>query len=95
MSSYKTVAAGLTGAVLTGPGSVGKKGDLLKRVIVVVATAATSTVTIIDGATSISLVAANAAIGTYSLELNMLSQEGAWTVTTGAGASIIAIGDFG
>lgn len=94
MSSYKTVAAGQTGAALAGEGNQGGKGDILKRVIVNVATSATGTVNIIDGATSIALTSANIPIGTYSLDLNMVSQEGAWTVTTGAGASIIAVGDF-
>lgn len=95
MSSYKTVAASQTGASLAGAGQTGKKGDLLKRVIVNVATSATGTVTVIDGSTSIALTSANIPIGTYSLDLDMISQSGAWTVTTGAGASIIAVGDFG
>lgn len=95
MSSYKTVAASQTGASLAGAGQTGKAGDLLKRVIVNVATSATGTVVLIDGSTSINLTSANIPIGTYSLDLDMISQSGAWTVTTGAGASIIAVGDFG
>lgn len=92
---YATVAASQTGAVLTSAGGVGEKGDRLDRVIVNVATSATGTVTIIDGSTSISLTSANIPIGTYQFDLGIASKTGAWTVTTGAGASIIAIGDFG
>lgn len=94
MSSYATVAASQTGATINGPGHVGKKGDILKRVIVNVATSATGTVNIIDGSTSIALTSANIPIGTYEFNIEAPSQEGAWTVTTGAGASIIAICDF-
>lgn len=93
MSSYKTVAASQTGASINGAGQAGKKGDILRRVIVNVATSATGTVTILDGATSIALTSANIPIGTYSLDLDLISQSGAWTVTTGAGASVIAVLD--
>ena len=95
MSSYKAVAASQTGASLAGAGQVGKQGDLLKRLHVSVATAATGTVTLIDGATSIVITPANTPIGFYSVEIGAPSQTGAWTVTTGAGASVIAVGDFG
>ena len=94
MSSYKAIAASQTGAIVVGEGQVGQKGDILRRMIVNVATAATSTVAILDGSTSISLVPADATIGTYSLDLDLISQTGAWTVTTGAGVSVIVVGDY-
>lgn len=87
---YETVAVSQTGQVL---GGVGAAGDYLHRLIISVATAATSTVTLLDGATSIVIMAANTAIGTYSVEMNLRSA-GAWSVTTGAGASVIAVGKF-
>ncbi|MFZ9616319.1 MAG: hypothetical protein ACO3AG_06585 [Fluviibacter sp.] len=88
---YETVAASQTAQVLGGTGAV---GDYLHRVVVTVSTALTGTVTLLDNATSITLVPANATIGTYSIELNMVSASGAWKVTTGAGASVIAVGIF-
>jgi hypothetical protein len=88
---YETVAASQTAQVL---GSTGAIGDYLHRVIVNVATTGTSTVSILDGATSISLMSANTPVGTYSIEVNAASASGAWKVTTGAGASVIAVGQF-
>lgn len=88
---FETVAASQTGQVL---GGTGAKGDYIHRMIVNVATSATSTVALLDGATSISLVSANTPIGTYSIELNMKSASGAWSVTTGAGVSVIGVGRF-
>ncbi|NCW72461.1 MAG: hypothetical protein EBW12_05565 [Actinobacteria bacterium] len=88
---YETVAASQTAQVL---GTTGAIGDYLHRVIVNVATAASSTVSVLDGATSISLMSANTPIGTYSIEVNAASYNGAWKITTGAGASVIAVGQF-
>lgn len=87
---YETVAASQTGQVLGGTGAA---GDYLHRLIITVTTAATGTVALLDGATSISITAANIAIGVYSVEMNMKSA-GVWSVTTGAGASVIAVGKF-
>lgn len=88
---YETVAASQTGQVL---GTAGARGDYLHRLIISVATSATSTVTLIDNATSIVVMAANTAIGVYSVEFNMYSQNGPFSITTGAGATVIAIGKF-
>lgn len=90
--SYETVAASQTDQVL---GTIGAAGDLLHRLVVTVATAATSTVSVKDGAgAAIPIVAANTPIGVYSVELNTRSLVGAWSVTTGAGATVVAVGDF-
>lgn len=90
--SYETVAASQTDQVI---GTTGAAGDLLHRLVVTVATAATSTVSIKDGAgAAIPIVAANTPIGVYSIELNTRSLVGAWSVTTGAGATVVAVGDF-
>ena len=88
---YETVAASQTAQVL---GTNGAVGDYLHRIIAVVTTAATSTVSILDDTTSISLLPATTVAGTYSLELNLRSKEGPWKVTTGAGVSVIAVGIF-
>jgi len=90
---FETVAASQTGQVL---GTAGAKGDYLHRVIISVVTAASGSVTIIDGATSIVITTGAAALplGTFSIELDMVSQSGAWSITTGAGATVIAVGIF-
>jgi hypothetical protein len=95
-NEYETVAVSVTDQVL---GNTGARGDLLVRVIVTVATAATSTCSIKDGAAGavIPLLAANAALGAYSIELNLRATTVAnpgWRITTGAGATAIATGRF-
>jgi hypothetical protein len=92
-SDYETVAVSQTDKVL-GQGS-GAKGDFLHSVILTVATAASSTAHIDDGGgTDIPLLAANTPIGVYTVILNLRSKTGAWRMTTGAGVTAIATGDF-
>lgn len=91
---YETVAAGQTDQVL---GVTGAVGDFLHRLIIVVATAATAQVQIKDGSGPAITVLPNSpggGVGTYVIELNIVSTSGAWKVTTGAGVSVIAIGRF-
>ena len=88
---YETVAASQTAQVLGGTGAT---GDRIERLIISVATAATSTVTLLDGSTSIVITAANTPIGVYTVQLGMYSTTGPWKITTGAGATVIAIGRF-
>lgn len=90
-TEYETVAASQTNQVL---GGTGAKGDFISRAIVTVVTAATSTVTLTDGTTAIAIMAANTAIGCYSIELGMRAATGPWKITTGAGATVIAVGQF-
>lgn len=89
---YETVAASQTAQVL---GGAGAPGDYLKRIICTVGTAATSTVTLLDGATSIPLLpaAVGAGVGTYSFDIEAACTT-VWKVTTGAGATVIATGIF-
>ena len=88
---YEHVAASQTAQVL---GSTGATGDYLHRLVITVSATATSTVSVLDNTTSHVLVAANSAIGVYSIEMNTFSKNGAWKVTTGAGAEVIAMGNF-
>ena len=88
---YEHVATSQTAQVL---GTTGATGDYLHRLVITVGTAATSTVSLLDNTTSHVLVAANTAIGVYSIEINTFSKNGAWKVTTGAGAEVIAMGNF-
>ncbi len=88
---YEHVAASQTAQVL---GSTGATGDYLHRLVITVSATATSTVSLLDNNTSHVLVAANTAIGVYSIEMNTFSKLGAWKVTTGAGAEVVAVGNF-
>lgn len=89
---YEAVAAGQTTQTI---GATGAVGDLLERVIITVVTSATGTVAIKDGAdTAITISAANTPIGVYSVEIGARSKTGAWQITTGAGATAIAVGRF-
>ena len=91
--NYETVAVSQTGQVL---GTAGAKGDIIQRIVVNVITAATATLTIIDGSTSIVVATGGATVvpGSYSMELGVASQTGAWSVTTGAGCTALCIGIF-
>lgn len=91
---YEAVAAGQTDQVL---GATGGAGDYLEGLLCVVATAATSSVDIQDGANSaISVLPANvgAGIGSYYIPIKATSVAGAWSVTTGAGVTVFATGRF-
>jgi hypothetical protein len=88
---YEHVAASQTAQVL---GTTGATGDYLHRLVITVGTAATSTVSLLDGATSHVLVSANTPIGVYSIEMNTFSKTGAWKVTTAAGVEVLAMGNF-
>ena len=89
--AYEAVAASQTNQVL---GPTGATQDYLHRIVVAVATAASSTVDVIDGSTTVLSIPANTAIGVYSIEINAVSANGAWKITTGAGVSVLAMGIF-
>jgi hypothetical protein len=88
---YETVAASQTAQVL---GVTGGVGDTLQRLIITVNTAASSTVALLDGATSYAILGANTPIGIYQIEIGAVSVNGAWKITTGAGATVFAVGNF-
>lgn len=93
-SDYETVAAGQTTQAL---GATGAAGDYIDRLIIVVATAASAQVQIKDGSETAITVFPNSpggGVGTYTLPIGMRSRAGAWQVTTGAGSSVIATGNF-
>lgn len=93
---YETVAAGQTGQVL---GTAGAKGDFIAGVLIIPAVDEAGLVTLIDGSTSIPLFVGGGTTALPSLmpvyvPLNMFSQSGAWSITTGANVSCIAMGSF-
>ena len=88
---YETVAPSQTAQAL---GATGAKGDIVKTLVITVSATATSTVALIDNATSYAIMAANTPIGVYTIQLDAQSVSGAWKITTGAGASVFAVGQF-
>jgi len=88
---YETVAASQTAQVL---GVTGAAGDTLMRLVVTVGVSLTGTVSLLDGATSYPLLPASLPVGVYSIEINAVSVNGAWKITTGAGATVLAVGNF-
>lgn len=90
---YETVAASQTGQVL---GATGALGDRIERLIITSNTVANATVTLLDGATSIPLLVGSATTpaGVFTVALGLISVSGAWSITTGAGATVVAIGRF-
>ncbi len=92
LTDYETVAASQSDQSL---GPSGATGNILHRLVVTVATSATGTVSIKDGSGSaITITAANTPIGVYSVDIGARSTSGAWKVTTGAGATVLAVGAF-
>jgi hypothetical protein len=91
-TGYESVLGGATDQAL---GAAGLSGDHLARLVVTVTTSATAAVDIQDGAgTAINIVPANTPIGVYTIELGIDSASGGWSVTTGAGVTVLAVGDF-
>ena len=94
---YEHVAASSSAQVL---GTSGAIGDYLHRIIITVSTAATAAVQIVDGTGAGILThtilpnSPGGGIGVYNVELNAVSQNGAWKITTGAGAEVMAVGIF-
>ena len=88
---YETVAASQTAQVL---GVTGGTGDTLMRLIITVTTSATSQVTLLDNATSYIIVPAVTPVGVYQIDIEAVSVSGAWKITTGAGVSVMAVGNF-
>lgn len=90
---YETVAAGQTDQVL---GSAGGPNDYLEGLLCIVTTVATSQVQIKDGTgTAITVLPNNVpGVGSYPVPIGVPSKDGPWKITTGAGVSVLAIGEF-
>jgi len=90
---YETVAVSQTGQVL---GVTGAAGDYLDGLVINTITPLTSGVTLLDGATSIVIQtgATTNVTGVQFIKFHCVSVNGAWSVTTGAGATAIGIGKF-
>jgi hypothetical protein len=91
---YEHVATSQTAQVLGGTGAT---GDYIHRLCCTVSTAATGNVILLDGtgfSHTILPALPGAGIGQYNIELNAISRNGPWKVTTGAGVEVLAIGIF-
>lgn len=91
---YETVAASQPDQAL---GATGKAGDFLDTLVITVATAATAAVSIKDGGGSAISIMPNSpggGIGVYTVRVAAKSRAGAWSVTTGAGSTVLATGTF-
>lgn len=92
---YETVAASQTDQVL---GSTGAAGDYISHLLVVPASTSPGAISIKDNTTSISVFAGGtdsvSNLVPFVIPLNMVSASGAWSVTTGANVSVIAVGSF-
>ena len=91
---YEHVAASQTAQVL---GTNGATGDYLHRLVCTVTTASTGNVVILDGSGfthTILPASAGTGINSYDIEINAVSRNGAWKITTGAGVEVLAIGIF-
>lgn len=91
---YETVAASQSDQAL---GATGAAGDILAGLLIVPATTAAGNISIKDGAgSSISVFATGtlADLKPIWLPLGIKSGAGAWSVTTGANVSVIAVGKF-
>ena len=94
---YEHIAVSQTAQVL---GTAGAVGDYLHRIVCTVNTAATGNVVIVDGTGAgvlthtICPASPGSGIGVYTVELNLVSQNGAWKITTGAGVEVMAVGIF-
>lgn len=95
-TDYETVAASQTNQAL---GATGAAGDILAGLLVIPATTDPGAVSIKDGAGAAITVFAGGASSVSSLvpffiPLGVNSVSGAWSVTTGANLSVIAVGAF-
>ena len=91
---YEHVPASQTAQVL---GTNGATGDYLHRLVCTVTTALTGNVVILDGSGfshTILPASAGTGINSYDIEINAVSRNGAWKITTGAGVEVLAIGIF-
>ena len=90
---YEHVAASQSAQVLGGTGAV---GDYLHRIVITVATAASSLVQVVDGSGTHTILpnAVGGGVGVYNVEINAASKNGAWKITTGAGSEVLAMGIF-
>lgn len=92
---YETVAASQTAQV---GGATGGTGDYIEGVLLIPASTSPGAVSLLDGATSITIFAGGASsvgdLKPFAVPLGLVSVNGPWKLTTGANISAIVIGNF-
>lgn len=92
-TSYVSVAASQTGATVGA-----REGEVVSRVIIVPESTSPGAVTLLDGAVSITIFAGGASsvldLKPWTVDIELRSVDGAWTVTTGANVHVIVAGAF-
>lgn len=83
---YERVEASQTDQAI---GATGAQGDFLHKIIL---EATTGTIIVKDGSTTVLTIPAAQAIDVW--EVNLISKNGAWNVTTAASTSCVCVGDF-
>jgi hypothetical protein len=95
-TQYQPVAASQSNAAL-GPGG-GGVGDYLSHLTVIPATTSPGAVTVSDGATQPTVFTGGAnsvsSLVPFTIALGARSTSGGWKITTGAGVSVVAFGQF-
>lgn len=94
-ANYEFVAASSTAQVL---GDRGQIGDFLAALLIVPATTSPGGVSILDSTTSQTVFTGGATsvpnLIPFVIPLGIKSVNGAWSVTTGANVSVVAVGTF-
>lgn len=72
----------------------GQIGDYLHRLIVTLTANNTANISIIDGTMEHLLVPSGVSKGVYVIDMNMISQESGWKITTSSAAEVLAVGVF-
>lgn len=92
---YEIVAASQTAQSI---GDHGAAGDYISGILVIPASTSPGAVTLLDNAISIPLfvggVSSVTSLTPFYIKLGAVSTSGAWKITTGAGVSCIAFGNF-
>lgn len=92
--SYETVAASQTDQAL---GATGAAGDFLEGLLIVPGITGAGTVSIKDGSGSsinVFVTGTLADLKPHWIPLHVRSAAGAWSVTTGANVTVLAVGSF-
>ncbi len=92
---YVTVAASQDDMALSATGAL---GNYLKGILIIPATTSPGSVVVTDGTTDITVFAGGASsladLKPFFVPLGVFSATGAWSITTGANLSVIAVGRF-
>lgn len=93
---YQMIAASQTGQVL---GGLGAKGDYVSHLLVIPATTSPGNLLLLDKGTSMTLFTGGASsvpsLIPFTIPISATSQNGPWSITTGANVAVMAFGRFG